>query len=155
MKRIVDNLVRGGGEPRTDQYIFIFLKFIGSVAPYDVSVPLSGGVAMTVKLEDGGELGNLFGQRFDPDITTVPAACFFGQVKVAAESFDADLGEIVCIAPAVRRAQWMELRGMSEEFLHQGKAHQDAVHWPCTCRRAVAGTCQRGWRASVGSLASL
>ena len=33
MKRIVENLVAGGSEPKIDQYIFIFLKFIGSVVP--------------------------------------------------------------------------------------------------------------------------
>mmetsp|Transcript_71985 Transcript_71985/g.204150 ORF Transcript_71985/g.204150 Transcript_71985/m.204150 type:complete len:189 (-) Transcript_71985:2600-3166(-) len=33
MKRIVENLIAGGSEPKIDQYIFIFLKFIGSVVP--------------------------------------------------------------------------------------------------------------------------
>jgi len=84
--------------------------FISSITPYDVSVPLAGGVAITATLEEGGDYGNLFGPRFDRDLITIPAACFFGQVKVMAESFDPDSREIVCIAPAVRRAQWMELR---------------------------------------------
>ena len=33
MKRIVDNLTSGGNDARTDQYLFIFLKFIQSVIP--------------------------------------------------------------------------------------------------------------------------
>ena len=33
MKRIVDHLCAGGKEPQTDQYLFIFLKFIQSVIP--------------------------------------------------------------------------------------------------------------------------
>lgn len=84
--------------------------FIASVAPHEVSMPLEGGVALLVTLDEGGALGAMFGPRFDPDVTTIPAACFFGRIKVAAESFDAISGEITCIAPAVRRAQWVELR---------------------------------------------
>lgn len=44
MKRIVDNLIAGGAQPRTDQYLFIFLKFIGSVVPtieYDYTMEVS------------------------------------------------------------------------------------------------------------------
>ncbi|CAM9501956.1 unnamed protein product, partial [Phaeothamnion confervicola] len=33
MKRIVENLTRGGKEARVDQYLFIFLKFVQSVIP--------------------------------------------------------------------------------------------------------------------------
>ena len=43
----------------------------------------------------------------------------------------------------------MEVRGMSEEFLHQGKAHQAAVHWACEVANYlvhVYGECSDGKR---------
>uniref|UniRef100_A0A7R9UEJ6 Autophagy-related protein 3 n=1 Tax=Pinguiococcus pyrenoidosus TaxID=172671 RepID=A0A7R9UEJ6_9STRA len=46
MKRIVQNIVDGGGDaPRPDQYIFVFLKFIQSVVPtidYDYTMQVEG-----------------------------------------------------------------------------------------------------------------
>mmetsp|Transcript_23825 Transcript_23825/g.69781 ORF Transcript_23825/g.69781 Transcript_23825/m.69781 type:complete len:329 (-) Transcript_23825:49-1035(-) len=44
MKQIVDSMCEGGAEPRTDQYLFIFLKFINSVVPtieYDFTMEVS------------------------------------------------------------------------------------------------------------------
>ena len=44
MKRIVASLCRGGSEPRTSQYMFIFLKFIGAVVPtieYDFTIDVA------------------------------------------------------------------------------------------------------------------
>uniref|UniRef100_A0A7S1XN90 Autophagy-related protein 3 n=1 Tax=Phaeomonas parva TaxID=124430 RepID=A0A7S1XN90_9STRA len=46
MKRIVENIMDGGGEaPRADEYLFVFLKFIQSVVPtidYDFTMQVEG-----------------------------------------------------------------------------------------------------------------
>eukprot|EP00271_Cylindrocystis_brebissonii_P018922 TRINITY_DN5523_c3_g1_i1.p1 TRINITY_DN5523_c3_g1~~TRINITY_DN5523_c3_g1_i1.p1 ORF type:complete len:317 (+),score=54.90 TRINITY_DN5523_c3_g1_i1:286-1236(+) len=46
MKKIVDELASRGGEPRVDQYLFIFLKFIASIVPtieYDYTIDFDMG----------------------------------------------------------------------------------------------------------------
>lgn len=45
MKRIIDNITKGGKEARNDQYLFIFLKFVQSVIPtvdYDYTMEIQG-----------------------------------------------------------------------------------------------------------------
>ncbi|CAN0205438.1 unnamed protein product, partial [Discosporangium mesarthrocarpum] len=50
MRCMLANLTRGGKEPRVDQYLFIFLKFIQSVVPtidydYTMAVDAGGGAS--------------------------------------------------------------------------------------------------------------
>jgi len=43
MKRIIDTIISNGGEPKVEQSLFVFLKFIASVVPtiqYDFTIDL-------------------------------------------------------------------------------------------------------------------
>lgn len=55
MKRIVTSLCEGGNEPRTDQYLFIFLKFINSVVP---AIEYDFTMEVTVKGDEGEVRGS-------------------------------------------------------------------------------------------------
>jgi hypothetical protein len=43
-------------------------------------VSLEGGKTFVVHLEEGDE--SMFGPRFDPDMVSIPASCFFGLMQV-------------------------------------------------------------------------
>jgi ubiquitin-like-conjugating enzyme ATG3 len=50
MRRLVENMIAGGDVPPVELYLFIFLKFIGSMIPtidYDLTMPISIGPATT------------------------------------------------------------------------------------------------------------
>jgi hypothetical protein len=51
----------------------------------------------------------MFGPRFDPDVFSVPASCFFGLMQVEAE-FDPEFMRVTCTAPAAKRPHLAELR---------------------------------------------
>jgi len=79
-----------------------------AVSPESPASPLGGGLQVAVQL-DYESAGGLFGPTFDPEQTTVPAGCAFGDVEVPGEYLWAS-SQVTCVSPPVDRAAAVEMR---------------------------------------------
>ena len=89
------------------------VKFL-AVSPESPASPLSGGLQIAIQL-DYESNGGLFGPNFDPEQTTVPAGCAFGDIEVPAEYLPQS-SQVTCVSPpvdaaAVRRRRLMMTSG--------------------------------------------